>query len=89
MTVAKSCCCIQEKPLCTLPVIPEAPWAEEKLELPDLNNWGLGTGDCALPIRGFPGGTVVKNLPDNVGDAGDIPAFNFNPWVGKIPQNRK
>ena len=22
---------------------------------------------------GFPGGTVVKNLPDNAGDAGSIP----------------
>ena len=29
---------------------------------------------------GFPGGAVVKNLPDNAGDI-----CEFNPWVGKIP----
>ena len=28
---------------------------------------------------GFPGGSVVQNLPANAGDVG------FNPWVGKIP----
>ena len=32
---------------------------------------------------GFPGGSVVKNLPANAGDAGSIPA-----WVGKIPWRR-
>ena len=31
-------------------------------------------------LEGFPGGSVVKNLP-----AGD----RFNPWVGKIPWGRK
>ena len=30
-------------------------------------------------LRGFPGGSVVKNLPANTGDVGLIP------WVGKIP----
>ena len=30
---------------------------------------------------------MVRNLPDNAGDAGDIPAFN--PWVRKIPWRRK
>ena len=31
---------------------------------------------------GFPGGSVVKNLPANVGDAG------FDPWIRKIPGRR-
>ena len=30
-------------------------------------------------LLSFPSGSVVKNLPANVGDTGD------NPWVGKIP----
>ena len=30
-------------------------------------------------LRGFPGGSVVKNLPANAGDVGS------SPWVGKIP----
>ena len=33
---------------------------------------------------GFPGGSVVKNLSANTGDASWIPA-----WVGKIPWRRK
>ena len=33
-------------------------------------------------IWGFPGGSAVKNLPANEGDAVD-------PWVGKIPSKRK
>ena len=32
---------------------------------------------------GFPGGSVVKNLPTNAEDAGLIP------WVRKIPWSRK
>ena len=35
---------------------------------------------------GFPGGTVVKNLPANAGDARDT---GFHPWIGKIPWRRK
>ena len=31
-------------------------------------------------LKGFPGGTVVKNLPANAEDTD-----RFNPWVGKIP----
>ena len=34
---------------------------------------------------GFPGGSVVKNLPDNAGDAGDIsliPRFRRSPGEG-------
>ena len=35
---------------------------------------------------GFPGGSVVKNLPANAGDAGGC---GFEPWVGKIPRRMK
>jgi len=31
---------------------------------------------------GFPGGSVVKNLLDNAGDAGLIPGFGRSPGVG-------
>jgi len=34
-------------------------------------------------VLGFPGGSVVKNLPANAGGPG------FNPWVRKIPWRRK
>ena len=34
--------------------------------------------------RGFPGGSVVKNLP-----ATQEPSRGFDPWVGKIPWRRK
>ena len=34
-------------------------------------------------VTGFPGGSVVKNLPANAGDMGSIPR------VGKIPWSRK
>ena len=32
-----------------------------------------------MHFQGFPGGTVVKNLPANAGDMGSIP------WSRKIP----
>ena len=35
-------------------------------------------------IYGFPGGAVVKNSPDNTGDAGDMSSV-----PGKIPWSRK
>ena len=37
---------------------------------------------------GFPGGTVVKNLPANAGDTREKRP-GFDPWVGKIPWSRK
>ena len=37
---------------------------------------------------GFPGGSVVKNLLANSGDARDI-SCAFNPWFRKIPWRRK
>ena len=33
-------------------------------------------------IWGFPGGSVVKNLPVNVGDVGLIPGFGSSPREG-------
>ena len=33
----------------------------------------LSTGEKNLTILGFPGGTVVKNLPANAGDTGSSP----------------
>ena len=33
-------------------------------------------------IGGFPGGSVVKNLPANVGDMGSIPWSGRSPWEG-------
>ena len=33
---------------------------------------------------GFPGGSVVKNLPASAGDG----QTQFDPWVGKIPWRR-
>ena len=39
-----------------------------------------------MRFYGFLGGTVVKNLPANVGD---IKSCEFGPWVRKIPWRRK
>ena len=33
--------------------------------------------------RGFPGGSVVKNLPANAGDVGSIPGLERSPGEGK------
>ena len=44
-----------------------------------MNSLGLCTP------TGFPGGSLVKNPPANVGDVGD----GFDPWVRKIPWKRK
>ena len=38
--------------------------------------------DKARGVGGFPGGSVVKNLPVNVGDAGLIPGSGRSPGVG-------
>ena len=40
---------------------------------------------CTSHHRGFSGGSVVKNLPTNVGDTGCW----FHPYVRKIPWRRK
>ena len=34
----------------------------------------------------FPGGSVIKNLPANAGDTGDVGSV---PRIGKIPWKRK
>ena len=35
-----------------------------------------------LPVTGFPGGSVVKNLPANAGDMGLIPGSGRSPGEG-------
>ena len=49
--------------------------------------------DC-VPIMGFPGGSVVKNLPTNAGDLGSISGSgrfpgegNGNPLQYFLPEN--
>ena len=37
---------------------------------------------CYIPIQGFPGGSVVKNLPANVGDMGLISGSGRSPGGG-------
>ena len=41
--------------------------------------------DTPRPCESFPGGSVVKNLPANVGDK----RHEFDPWVRKIPFRKK
>ena len=42
--------------------------------------------NIVLCATGFPGGSVVKNLPANARDVGDS---DFHSWVRKIPWRRK
>ena len=45
-------------------------------------NWNLeekGTVRSWDPLASFPGGSVVKNLPPNAGDAGSIPGLGRSP----------
>ena len=44
----------------------------------------LAKGICHLPLQrlGFPGGTMVKNLPANAGDAGSVPELGRSPGEG-------
>ena len=46
--------------------------------------WFLPSWDLSLvgQKRGFPGGSVVKYLPANAGDAGSIPGFGRSPGEG-------
>ena len=37
--------------------------------------WQLATILAVYSREGFPGGSVVKNLPDNAGDAGSVPGW--------------
>ena len=45
----------------------------------------LNSGEIILrnkkAVKGFPGGSVVGNPPDNAGDTG------FGPWSGRIPRD--
>ena len=38
--------------------------------------------DLEPALEGFPGGSVVKNLPVNTGDAGSIPVSRRSPGEG-------
>ena len=53
--------------------------------------WGADSSCNVSPIVevgglswGFPGGSVVKDLPASAGDTGD----SFDPWVRRIPWRR-
>ena len=37
---------------------------------------------CFMSLSGFPGGSVVKNLPINAGDTGSIPGSGRSPAEG-------
>ena len=37
---------------------------------------------CFMSLSGFPGGSVVKNLPINAGDTGSIPGSGTSPAEG-------
>ena len=39
--------------------------------------------DCVKANLSFPGGSLVKNLPTNVGDGGLIPGLGKSPGEGK------
>ena len=38
--------------------------------------------DCCHSIEGFPGGSVVKNLPANAEDVGSVPGSGRSPGEG-------
>ena len=38
--------------------------------------------DCCHSIEGFPGGSVVKNLPANAEDVGSVPGWGRSPGEG-------
>ena len=38
--------------------------------------------ECIIERRGFSGGSVVKNLPANAGDAGSVPGWGRSPGGG-------
>ena len=63
-------------------------WLPSHVNVPNviaLYTWKWLYGKSYVVYRGFPGGTVVKNLPPSAGDAGDlgsIPASGRSPEVG-------
>ena len=44
-----------------------------------LSSYGLSV---YVPLKSFPGGSVVKNLPANSGDMGSVPKSGRNPGEG-------
>ena len=63
--------CEDERTWCALKWGPRCPWAWTGFPIPSPNVW------IYLPLKrrdeGFPGGSVVKNLPANARDTGWIP----------------
>ena len=57
------------------------PLAVGKLKMLHLGKWALfqhlprASGFSPIKDRGFPGGSVVKNLPASAGDTGSIPGW--------------
>ena len=48
----------------------------------NINNKGLCFFNAYFPLRGFPGGSVVKNPPANAGDSCSIPGWGRSPRGG-------
>ena len=50
------------------------------------HNWRelAAAAAAAWPREGFPGGSVVKNLPVNAGDTGSIPGSGRSPGEGNV-----
>ena len=61
------------------------PLAVGKLKMLHLGKWALfqhlprASGFSPIKDRGFPGGSVVKNLPASAGDTGSIPGLGRSP----------
>ena len=60
-------------PLAPIIRVPAAPGMYARLPAMELGIWSW---------RGFPGGSVVKNLPANAGDMGSIPESGRSPGAG-------
>ena len=66
----------------------QIPWTEEPGRLQSMgllgvgHNWATSLSLFTFMPRGFPGGSVVKNLPDNAGDADSVPESGRSPGEG-------
>ena len=47
-----------------------------------VSSWGPDDSSVVTGRKGFPGGSVVKNLPANAGDVGSIPGSRRSPAEG-------
>ena len=64
-----------------------SPWDLKELDMTErlslsLYIWKILTTPKILKLRGFPGGSVVKNPPANAGDVGSIPGLGRCPGEG-------